>query len=392
MLSGADLDKLISDKINEVYTGYFPVAQRARLFKDTLHSEFDRLCKEPDSQMMFDKIGNYIKTEFPVCVSAKNRILLKGNTIVSITTNSTNKWDLTFDKEFDNTNDGTSAYVSIRGATGTLNIPIGLNGAFSYTKLTAYSIRVTSKATGGSPTNLGVYVANSGVAYSKETVRGETILADYKHLRAIKVCSKILTGVTAGAVVSQAPAYVLTVSNTESPTGGTIQNGDSFSVLVPNGSVYESVTYIGALYVKILTPTTWAFYTDASLTTPYNNTTSATVFPSGIYRTVCKYCTPYVSDRKISSFGVPSIYNPKFETAENYLKLYAGGNDISQAYIDYATQPVEIDLTNTTIDYSVYYNQTFLYALVDCAALEFSRMLRDGELNQYMSQEIKDNP
>lgn len=124
-------------------------------------------------------------------------------------------------------------------------------------------------------------------------------------------------------------------------------------------------------YVKLVSTYRYKLYLNEDLTEEanvlYTNPT--------IERYVSYWAKPYISDRKISLFGKPTIYRPKYEVADNSLKLYPYSLKVILDYLK--ESPVAIICTDTTTNLTDSYPDKFLYYVAEKAAEIYFREVRD---------------
>ncbi len=103
------------------------------------------------------------------------------------------------------------------------------------------------------------------------------------------------------------------------------------------------------------------------------------------------------SDRKFSSLHSATVFSPKYEqsfndtfTVPNALILDPAPYKIK---FDYVMKPdLTIDVENDATDLLLYYNEKFIYRLIDECVLTFAEETRDPQNRQIMAQTIVDNP
>lgn len=147
----------------------------------------------------------------------------------------------------------------------------------------------------------------------------------------------------------------------------------------------------GTYYVKQLNETVYELYTDEALLTPfyngipYNNAGNAK-------RVLKTYATEYLSSEKLGLLNTPQRDFPKYQLADNYIKLYAGTSTITSAELDYITTlPLPIDATDNTDDLLEFYPQELLYSALDKAAYLFGTETGYIQLAQAENIEIQQN-
>lgn len=144
----------------------------------------------------------------------------------------------------------------------------------------------------------------------------------------------------------------------------------------------------GTYYVKQLNETVYELYTDINLLTPaYNGIPYANA--GTVTRVVGRYTMPYKSEDKNSSLSTPTIYYPKHQETQTYIKLDAGGSTISSAELDYITNiATPIDVTSAA-DLIPTYPQELLYKVTDRACEIFAELTRDQSLFQTSVTELQ---
>lgn len=102
------------------------------------------------------------------------------------------------------------------------------------------------------------------------------------------------------------------------------------------------------------------------------------------------------SVRKAGSFHKANIVTPRYEFINNStgnfraLKLTPAPATISMDYV--CVPPVDISVSDTTIDLRNYYSQKFLYRLMDECVLNFGAQTKDYQTKQSAMQDIINNP
>lgn len=147
----------------------------------------------------------------------------------------------------------------------------------------------------------------------------------------------------------------------------------------------------GTYYVKQLNETVYELYTDEALLTPFYNGVPYNNVGT-IKRVIKTYATEEPSSEKISVLNESTIYYPKYQLADNFIKLYAGTSTIISAELDYITTlPLMIDVTDIADDLLVYYPQELLYSAMDKAAYLFGTETGYIQLAQAENIEIQSN-
>ena len=371
MLTGVEIDRLLDLKIDKVYTGYFNPTQRSRIINNTLIRVIEDRYANLSTQKNIDEIGNIVKTEEPFNTFA-NQLPIRPFFIVSVSATSPTVFRIILDRQMSTDANDTEIEISGCSGSGAITNLNGVQSTYSIVNSTTIDVTVSS-------TVLATYNPYSGVLFSKKNNKfgsvSETIASDYYHLLSIRCDSQESVNTSCSAVKNGSPCVITLTSNN-------IRTGEKLYI-----SPLDEY-----LYAKKINAQKVALYEDENLTTPYTSVSLTVNDFDGIYRVLSKYATPYVSDRKISVFGVPSSYNPKYEVSQYSIKLYPSNLVIGRVYMDYISLPVEIDLTNQYIDYSIYYNPNFLNHLVDETAKMIAQIVSNPEQYKFMVQEITDNP
>lgn len=208
------------------------------------------------------------------------------------------------------------------------------------------------------------------------------VIADYMHLLAIKVkYKKILQNVSIIGATNKSPIVVST---------------DNRNILRSNDLIYitgvaGNTNANGYRYIRLVTPTSFALYTDIYLTTPVAG--NADYVSGGQIEIVSyEYAKPLYSDRKIGVFGQPSVVNPKYEIADGLLKLYPLEEVAIEATLDYISKAsVIIDVADNATDLELTYPIKFLYYIMDIAKGMFAEQVRDDSLYQMSSLDTNKN-
>lgn len=365
MLTGADLSLYFDDKIDQSYSAYLDDSRKNSIFRDAYIRLLEERYANLSTQKNYDEITNLIKTNESYTIN-NNRIYTANLKVTDVAIFDATHFTITTLMPH---NFITGDSVTISGVTGTLTMTQA-NATFIIANVTTYTFRITvASAT-------GVYTADTGV------VTGAKIIADYYHLLTVKCKFSLLSTLTITGATNTSPIKV-TVSEYNN-----LRSGDLVTIASVGGNTAANATS----YIKKVSSKVFQLYSDAKLTTPVAGNG---VYTSGgtLTNVYDEYAKPYYSDRKISAYGIPNVYEPKFETAESSLIFYPTTETCSEITIDYIrTQLVEIDVADDTIDLELYYNSKFLYALIDRAMQIFTVMLKDGELYKLEANEIQINP
>jgi len=203
-----------------------------------------------------------------------------------------------------------------------------------------------------------------------------TTITDFNHFLAIKC---IMNDNTFKPVLSNITLIDSTYTNITLSRSSALRSTEQVKL---TGSVCD-----GTYYVKQLNQTVYQLYTDEALLVPFYNGVPYNNAGT-VKRVVGYYATEYSSDEKIGQLTSPTLYFPKYQLADNFIKLYGGVATVTGAELDYiSTLPLEIDVTDSTNDLLEFYPQELLYKAVDKAAYLFGMrtgyvQLMQGEANE----------
>jgi hypothetical protein len=199
------------------------------------------------------------------------------------------------------------------------------------------------------------------------------------------------TPLTISSGTGNAANVVLGLSNFNS-----IRTGDQVQISGITGNTNAN----GIFYVKMVNQLQMALFSDKYLSTPIvgNGAFGGTGLISKVYY---NYCTPYLSDEKISPSNNPKVNKPKYEVANNLIKLYPQDIPVLEVTIDYIRKPFPIysnlatpsfypiEVTDNTINLEDYYPKDFLIMIKDKAAETFLSEVRDSLGTQLQQNAIK---
>jgi len=138
------------------------------------------------------------------------------------------------------------------------------------------------------------------------------------------------------------------------------------------------------LYVKQINNYQYKLYNDFNLTEVFDSTLQNTE----LERWVSYWCKPIYSDNKIDPFQEATIYYPRYEVADQALKITPYAIKI---LIDYLRQPpVQIDPTDTTTDIEAFYPYKFLMAIADSATTRFMLEVKDTNYGVMKQEQFTD--
>lgn len=202
------------------------------------------------------------------------------------------------------------------------------------------------------------------------------LIPDYMHLRALKVkFTKAIDGISISGATNTNPIVVTTA------TRNNIRSKNLITITGVTGNTSAN----GTFYIKVLTPSTFSLYADINLLVPVAGN-GAYLSGGAIAVVIYKYAKPFLSDRKIGTFGQPTVYDPKFEIADGQIKIYPETEAVQEITIDYVSKPYTlINPVDNTEDLEITYPIKFLYYVLDIAKGMFAEQVRDNELIQLSS-------
>jgi hypothetical protein len=231
----------------------------------------------------------------------------------------------------------------------------------------------------------GIYKTNVVFTPTSNTVAiaaGSTGISDYFH--ALNLKAKYIIPYTGNSVIGATNGTPIRIELLK-PIG--IKDGS----LVVIAGVTGNTNANGQRYVKRITPTRFALYSDINLLTP--------VAGNGIYAgsggTISRvfYNENYSKDlppnRKFSTLNAPTPEDPMFEIANGVIKIYPLTWSCTEVMIDYVSTPTYIDVTDSATDLLTVYSQKFLDFLVDECAKEIGLITRDQSLTQNSLMEMQ---
>ena len=372
MLSGSDLSKYFDQKSNKAYSSFLDSTKKTRLFKDAYTRLVEERYANLATQKNYDELSSIIVTDSAFSIN-NNKIYTSNLLISGVTAISATVLEVTTRLAHNMIVGDT---FTISGVAGTGNLVTYANASGTVTSApttTTFRFTVTSST--------GTYTANTGVLTNPK------LISDYLHLLAVKckfsqLRSPAPTGTSEFTSVTNANPIVITFA---SPNN--LRSGELLTISGVLGNTNANGTY----YIKKLNSKKISLWYDAKLTSEVHGNGAYT---SGGTTSIVtyNYARPYISDRKISSYGKPSVDYPRFETDKNTLKFTPSTETCSEITIDYIkTYPYTFDLTDTVVDLSLYWDEKFLFSWIDRAVIIFTTMVKDGELYKLEMNEIQLN-
>ncbi len=355
-----EIKKYFEQKIDKDYTGFVDRTKCGRIFKDALYRVINERIANLTVQKNYDEISFLIKVGQSYSLNS-NKIITGLTPVVSVAIISATIYEITCGFPH---NLITGDSVVISGIQGTTNA----NGTYSVTVVNSAVFRITVGSA------IGVNIANTGSFY------GTKQIPDYYRLTAIKTTFR---GDRSLSITKAAKTTPIRVSFTGV---NSLRTGEQVFIQGVGGNTNAN----GTFYINKVNSGTIDLYSDAHLLSPVvgnaNYTSGGT-----IVSVESEYATPIDSDRKISSLSQATIKFPKFEESQHSLVIYPLDYVCINTTLDYISTPKEIDFFDTDTNYTLYYNDKFLYYLIDSATKIFLAEIRDTEGYQIMSKETQDN-
>ena len=223
----------------------------------------------------------------------------------------------------------------------------------------------------------GIYKTNQVYTPTTNTVTITATtgqIADYYHLMNLR----------AKYVVPYQNNYLLSGSNTSPIVVDFYKpiNAQSGSLLLFSGAS-GNTNINGQRYVKKITPTRFALYSDASLATPVsgNGTYSGTATAS-IVRYEMNFAKNLKTNRKFSVLNEATTTDPFYEIGSGVIRVYPLTPPCSEVTVDYLSTPTFIDVANSVTDLLGIYSEDFINFIIQMAAKLIGEITRDMALSQ----------
>ena len=362
--TGVGFSNLFAQKTDSSYSDYLNNTKKAQLFKEGLITAIEHKYDSLGNQDDYDDITAVIKTN-TVFNLANNQLYTSPLLISTITFVGTT---VTVTTTLPHNLIPTQAFT-IAGALGLTNV----NGSFSVSSVTSTTIFVFTALA----LPVGAYTANSGsITYS-------SMISDYMHLLGVK--AKFLKNINVSITNASNATPIRIKLNT---ANNNIRSTELINITGVVGNTAANGTY----YAKKINSVTVDLYSDISLLTGVAG--NGTYVSGGtITEVFYKYCTPYYSERKIASLTEPVISAPKFEIANNLLKIYPLNYTCQEITADYISDAiVYIDPTNNVLDLEAYYPFKFLSYVADvCKDIYFGNVENYAAV-QKSQLDLKQNP
>lgn len=208
------------------------------------------------------------------------------------------------------------------------------------------------------------------------TTTSTGIVNDYNHLLAIKATFTVNLFVSLENATNTTPIRITTATRTN------LRTGDHVVI----SGVIGNTNANGTFYLRKVSDFGFQLYSDEFLQVPVSGNASY-ISGGSVSRIYVNYCTMYRADQKIGVLYAPTVEYPKYEVAENLIKIYPVNQTCQSVSMDYITTAVVLpDVADNVIDLELTYPYQFLQYLVTVAAEIFSGEAKDKE--QQMTQEI----
>jgi len=365
-MTGQEFDLIFDQKTDKAFSGFLNPVKKNRLFKEAIFTAIEKKYTTLAPQKIHDELSFPVRTNkvFPV---NNNQIYIKGLQIVSLNI-SPSTTGVTTELP---TNLIIGDEITLSDIEGS-NPP---NGIFEVIFLT--SLKLFFKTPIQIPPQPFSFTQGTGkVTYNK-------MIDDYMHLLTIKTkFTQIITNVNITDASKQTP-IIITVDKQNN-----LRTGEEIEIK----SVVGNTAANGVFFIKKLNSKKFSLFSDKNLTTPV---AGDNLYVSGgtISRVFNNYCKPFFSDRKIGVYGQPTVDKPKFEIADNFIKLYPLDETAQEITIDYISKDIIlIDVNDDKLDLELFYPEKFLFYIMTVAAELFSESIKDQELLQTSLTETQINP
>ncbi len=365
------------------YTGYYsPVQLSLKLERAFIQAIHDIFVEGIQSTTPKDRLNSLINTNLSLSVINNNQFYVEPLAITNATY-STN-WTIT---TFLPHNIMAGQAFVINGAAGfTSNNPnTTFASPFTAISVTANTITFSATAPGA-----GTYTANSGTMVgvgSQLYYNNNGIFTnDYWRFLTVKASFQIALNYYSDVRKwSPVTPAIVSITGNNAPVVVTmnyytrLRNEDNVSITGVLGNTNAN----GTFYLKQLNDTQYALYSDKYFQTPIIG--NGNYISGGVMNLIIsKYCTPYLSDEKINTLNKPSVENPKYELANNLVKIYPSDIQVQSITMDYIRKPYPIyssgyliDCTDNVINLENYYPKDFLTLITNIAGDSFLSEMRD---------------
>jgi len=373
MTTGVDILKIYDRQIDQAYTDFESKEQKSSRLKVAMINVIERIYRGLDSQKDYDDIRPAIVYEksFPLFSGS---LRLQPSQIFSVTiveqTPGVNIVTTTFASEHGFTSDDLANLVFLNIENSGLPSevfagPYAIASDFSLTSITASPVSVA-------------YVQNSVSVYSTLTTVG-----NYMHLLAVRPQYNVpldklkvkIESITGNRIVFLFPTMLRT--------------GQKIRITVQPGiALYEQDYYIKQEGKRAI-----SLYLDEDLSTPASLASipsSSTYLFSIIYSEYAEKISPH---EFVSKFMGSEPWTPSYLLADGELKFRPSKPQPNRAYLTYLKSDlVFFDVESSSFDYETLYSRKFIQRVIDGAASDFNRNVRDYNALGAENNQILTNP
>lgn len=211
---------------------------------------------------------------------------------------------------------------------------------------------------------------------------GTPVISDYSDLFAVKAkFIQLISGLTI-TNATNASTILITFTGTNN-----LRSYEQITITSVGGNTAAN----GTFYLQKIKANQFKLYSDKSLTTPVAGNGAYT---SGgtISRVFYNYCLPLVSDKKIDPYAQGTVRVPRFEIADQVIKIYPLTETCTEISADYLANPnTYIDSSDNVINIELTYPLDLLYDIADQTANLFAQSFKDSELFTTSNFELQKN-
>lgn len=366
-MTGVEFEQIFDFKSDKAYSAFLNSTKKNRLFKEALICAIEDKYKEGQDQKAWDELSSVIRTD-EALTPHNNRVWIGSIPVLNATRSGIIYTIIT----------GIAHGLAVGDAitvTGVAGFTPALSGSY-----TVAGVPSTTSFQVNSPTTItGTATASTGYITTAWQI------TDYHHLLSIK--AKFLSQVYDLTIsdASNATPIVITFNERNSfRTGEQIQ----FSGILGNTAAN------GTFYIKKISEKKFGLYADKAFQSPVvGNGTYVSNTAEKIYRIYDNWCKPYVSDRKIAITDTPTLDYPKFEMTRRQIRVYPEDYSCTQVRADYISTSIKyIDVADANTDLELYFPYKFLTFVADTAKRMLAGAIKDMDLFQTATLDLKDNP
>lgn len=229
----------------------------------------------------------------------------------------------------------------------------------------------------------GIYKTNqviTPVSNSIDITEGTGLITDYLYLMNLK--AKFIVPYSGNYLIGATNASPIVVEFFK-PI-----NAQTGSYLLFQGAS-GNTNVNGYRYVKKITPTRFALYSDVNLISPVsgNGILSGTATASMV-RYDMNFAKNLKANRKFSVLNKAEVTDPFYEIGSSAIYIYPNNIACAECTVDYISTPVFIDVTDSVTDILGVYSRDFINVLVDECGKLIGEIIRDMGLMQNSIIEI----